>query len=339
MQRARLAALAVAFGWSLSAHSSEAVVPTQATTPVPTQVSTPISTQVSPPVQPTPESTQVLEEILVEGREPRYAAPTLRDRIGRVWAPVMINGKGPFRLVLDTGATSSAIIRSVAEQLALPIPETSVTRLQGVTGTTTVQYVTVDQMEVGDLLINGAKLPIVPAVFGGAEGVLGTQGLADKRIYIDFRRDILEIQYSRGKSRPTGFTMLRFDVNRGRLAMLDLIVGGVRTRAVIDTGAQQTIGNNSLRDALLLRAREIRETQVIGVTLDIAQAQSIRTPPISLGGIEVRNLHITFGDMKIFEHWHLTREPAILIGMDVIGSLESFVIDYRRRELHFKARS
>ena len=41
--------------------------------------------------------------------EPRYVAPTLRDRIGRVWAPVYINGQGPLRLVLDTGASASAV--------------------------------------------------------------------------------------------------------------------------------------------------------------------------------------------------------------------------------------
>ena len=56
------------------------------------------------------------------------------------------------------------------------------------------------------------------------------------------------------------------------------------------------------------------------------------------GGVEVRNLRITFGEMSIFEHWRLTREPALLIGMDVIGTLETFIIDYRRRELYMRAR-
>ena len=51
-----------------------------------------------------------LGEIAVTAPEPRYVAPTLRDRLGRIWAPVYLNGKGPFRLVLDTGASSSAII-------------------------------------------------------------------------------------------------------------------------------------------------------------------------------------------------------------------------------------
>ena len=47
-------------------------------------------------------------------REPRYVAPTRRDQIGRIWAPVLINGRGPFRLVLDTGASSSGVTAMVA---------------------------------------------------------------------------------------------------------------------------------------------------------------------------------------------------------------------------------
>ena len=56
-----------------------------------------------PPPSSAPE--QAITEIAVTAPEPRYVAPTLRDRLGRIWAPVYLNGKGPYRLVLDTGAT------------------------------------------------------------------------------------------------------------------------------------------------------------------------------------------------------------------------------------------
>ena len=314
MQRVTVVLIVVSLGWSLRATAMEELAAAR------------------PQV-----AAEVIEEVSVEAREPRYAAPTLRDRIGRVWVPVMINGKGPFRLVLDTGATTSAIVGSVADRLGLAASSTNTARLQGATGAAIVPYVIAEQMEVGDLSIERAKLLIVPDVFGGAEGVLGTQGLADKRIYIDFRRDLIEIVYSRGRPRPPGLSVVKFDVARGRLAAFDLRVGGVRTKAIIDTGAQQTIGNNALREALLLRAREVQDADVIGVTLDVAQGESIRIPPLAWGGVEVRNLRITFGEMSIFEHWRLTREPALLIGMDVIGTLETFTIDYQRRELFLRA--
>jgi hypothetical protein len=70
----------------------------------------------------------------------------------------------------------------------------------------------------------------------------------------------------------------------------------------------------------------------------VAQGDSIPTPPVRLADIEIRNMRITFGDMFIFEQWKMTHEPALLVGMDVIGSLDSLIIDYKLRELQLRAR-
>jgi hypothetical protein len=209
--------------------------------------------------------------------------------------------------------------------------------LQGATGVNTVPYVIAEQMEVGDLLFNQAKLLIVPDVFGGAEGVLGVQGLPDMRIHIDFRRDLTEIEHARDEQWRPGEWM-EFSAALGRQALLDLQVGGVRTKAVIDTGAQQTIGNERLRKALLLRWRKTQDADIIGVTSDITQAKSIRIPSIAFDSVRVRNVEISFGELPIFEHWRLNGEPALLLGMDIIDRLETFEIDYQQRKMHLRAR-
>jgi predicted aspartyl protease len=49
-----------------------------------------------------------IEEVRSKLTEPRYACAHLARTVsGRIWAPVLINGQGPFRLVLDTGASKS----------------------------------------------------------------------------------------------------------------------------------------------------------------------------------------------------------------------------------------
>ncbi len=110
-------------------------------------------------------------EVVVSTTEPRYLAPTRRDRIGRIWAPVYLNGLGPFRLVLDTGANRSAVIQKVAGALGESARTTSTVRVRGVTGSAIVPVVRVDRMEIGDLVLEPAYLPVVPDVFGGAEGI------------------------------------------------------------------------------------------------------------------------------------------------------------------------
>src|ERR1700678_1286974 len=140
----------------------------------------------TPPQDSATTAIEQLEEIMVEAPEPRYVSPTRRDRIGRIWAPVLINGHGPFRLVLDTGASRSGVNAQVAQLLGIPTDRSPPIMLLGVTGRTTVPTILVDNLTVGDLMLHPVTLPIVNDPLGGAEGVLGIEGLADKRVYIDF---------------------------------------------------------------------------------------------------------------------------------------------------------
>ena len=45
---------------------------------------------------------------------------------------------------------------------------------------------------------------------------------------------------------------------------------------------------------------------------------------------------VTFADMYIFKHWKLTSRPAILIGMDALGVLDTLIIDYRQHDLEMR---
>jgi hypothetical protein len=183
-------------------------------------------------------------------------------------------------------------------------------------------------------------LLIVEDAFGGAEGVLATEGLKDKRITIEFRKDRIEIAKSRGQRAAPGFATIPVQLSRGRVLTTDARVGPLRIKAVIDTGAQQTIGNMALRDALLeWRSRLTGDEQgVIGVTGDVQRGPNIAVPPIGIGEVSISNSRITFVDLHIFRHWGFTDEPVLMIGMDVLGLLDTLIIDYRRRELQVRTR-
>jgi predicted aspartyl protease len=281
-----------------------------------------------------------LAEVLVEAPEPRFVAPTRRDRIGRIWAPVLINGKGPFRLALDTGASHSAVIAHVADSLGIPAQAFGKVLVLGVTGSAILPLIHVERMEVGDVLINATVLPIVADVFGGAEGVLGREGLPDKRILADFGRDTLVISRSHGERAMSGFNTVPLTLTRDGLLMADVRVGSIRTKAVIDTGSQQTVGNLALRDALMRHPPpDVMLEDLIGVSLDVQQGENMSMAPIAFGTFKISGVRVTFGDMFLFEHWNLTREPALMIGMDVLGSVDTLIIDYKMRELQVRIHS
>lgn len=63
-----------------------------------------------------------------------FACPTTLDHIGRVVASVMVDGKGPFRFIIDTGANHSTISSQLAAVLGLRSSMQQSIRVTGVTG-------------------------------------------------------------------------------------------------------------------------------------------------------------------------------------------------------------
>jgi hypothetical protein len=284
----------------------------------------------------------VLDDVAVTADEPRFVAPTLRDRIGRIWAPVRVNGQGPFRLVLDTGASHSALTARVAEKVGIAMDPSRTVTLRGATGSVEVPFVPVESLEFGDLLVEPRRLPIVPDALGGAEGILGTDGLAGKRIHIDFRKDSITIMRSKNQRAASDYATIPVRFMHGRLLVVEAYLGGLPVKAIIDTGGQATLGNEALRTALAERRKrqqqEALRDNVTGATLDVQAGSRVATPALAMGEILVRNPAMTFADFAIFEHWKMTSEPAMLVGMDVLGLLDTLIIDYRRKELQVKLR-
>jgi predicted aspartyl protease len=295
---------------------------------------------VPPAAPPDASPADQLQDLLVETPEPKYVAPTIRDQIGRIWAPVLINGRGPFRLVLDTGASHSAVTALVALALGIPLDQSPPVMLRGVTGSATVPTIKVNNLSVGELDMVATVLPIVPDALGGAEGILGYEGLSNKRIFIDFRHDKITISYSRDDRTGLGFIKVPFKSLRGQLIVVGVMIDQIRVKAIIDTGGQTTIANLALRDALARHRRQLKGTpdQIVGATKDIQEGEVIPMPAIDFGSIQIKDSGVTFGDLFIFKQWDLTEEPAILIGMDALGLFDALVIDYRRHELEIRTR-
>ncbi|MDE2251810.1 MAG: clan AA aspartic protease [Gammaproteobacteria bacterium] len=337
--RSAMLLVAAAAAVTLAPAAAAEVTTAPAIAPPPVPAATAAAPGASVP-SPTLNENGELTEIVIRAPEPRYVAPTRRDQIGRIWAPVYINGKGPFRMVLDSGASRSGVTARVASALGIPPDESNPVKLRAVTGSATVPTIHVNTLQVGDVLVTDSRLPILADALGGADGVLGNEGLADQRVYIDFRHDLIIISRSHGRPAAPGFKTVPFTLERGRLLVADVSLGLVHAKAIIDTGGQITVANMALRDALIRHRRreKVSIDQIEGVTNDIQDGEGRRAPPIQFGPIEIQSKRMTFADIRIFEYWKMTKEPSVLIGMDALGLLDTLIIDYRRRELMLRMR-
>lgn len=269
-----------------------------------------------------------------------FASPTTHDHIGRVVVPVRINGRGPFRFIVDTGANHSTISPGLVRVLGLKAGTESLMTLDGITGAAQVSYVSVDRLQAGDLTIEDTALPVVWApVMAGADGILGAAGMTQKSLLIDFQRNRVAItSHIESTARAQTIKIHAARVANG-LIILDTLVGGVRVAAVLDTGSERTLGNLALRDALKGRKRPhqgfvARLTSVYGATEEVEPGEIQTAPTISIETLRITDVAIVYGDFHIFKIWQMQHEPAMILGMDVLGTVSSLNIDFKNQTVY-----
>lgn len=264
------------------------------------------------------------------------ACPTTRDYVGRVVATVVVDGKGPFRFIIDTGANQSTISPKLVAALGLHPSATDLLRVAGVTGTAMVPSVRIESLRVGALIISHTRLPVIwSPVMAGADGILGAAGLTEDTLSVDFRHNTVKIRRADAAAIPAGYTRVRATRLYGGLLSVPGEVGQVPITAIIDTGSPQTLGNLELFRALYSRPQEGKPVvaNVYGATRQVRPGRVKLAPTIDLGAIQVGNPVLVFGDFPIFKVWGLTGHPAIILGMDVLGTVAAFSIDFQHAEI------
>jgi hypothetical protein len=267
-----------------------------------------------------------------------FALPTTRDHIGRVVVPAIVNGKGPFRFIVDTGATHSTITPELARALGLKAGEASTVVVNGITGTTQVSAVMLDRLQTGDLIIDGLLVPVVSAsIMAGADGIFGAAGLTEKSLSVDFQRNRVEI--SGGVQAAVRAEALKIHATRVThgLMVLPVEVGSIHALAVIDTGSERTLGNLALRDALNARRRPgtvAQVTSVYGATAQVEPGEIWRAPTIIIDSLRINDVEVVYGNFHIFKVWDMQDKPAMVIGMDVLGTVGSLGIDFKNQFIY-----
>jgi len=276
----------------------------------------------------------------VETESALYSASTDSDRVGRLLTAVEVNGTGPYRFILDSGANRSALSASLAELLGLSADAGTTLQVHGVTGSAAAPSTRIREMRVGDIVLHDQLVPVLPGtVFADADGILGIDGLQDARIDVDFVRKKVKIMRSEGRRAPRGYLTVPAKLFDKGLLLVEGRVGNVPTHIIIDTGAEHTIGNMRLLDALVRSSDEAQpDAFVTGTTPQVARGATHATPPVLIGEAMMSNLAVTFSDLYVFRLWNLLDKPALIVGMDALGRTQRFVVDYARQEFHIKTR-
>src|SRR5215469_11504636 len=200
-----------------------------------------------------------------------FAAPTHQDRVGRIVVPVWIDGKGPYRFLVDTGADGSLVSARLVRALGLLPNGTPDEQVQGTTGMEKMPCVTIDTLRIGNIIKHDVRVPVSNSpVMTGLDGILGMAGFGAVRVMVDFQHNKVAIDRT-SRSLPSDFLDIRAEQMSGGLLVIPARVGDIPVLAVLDTGATETLGNAALRQAMLRdAARNATQARIYGVTRQVS---------------------------------------------------------------------
>jgi predicted aspartyl protease len=263
-----------------------------------------------------------------------------KDLAGRAVARISINGQGPFRFIIDTGANRSVLSQALATRLGLaPSGEGLVHSIDSATPT---QLVNVDSLSFGALRLSSGDTPVLDSpMLADEHGLLGVDGMDGRMLHVDFTKQCVEVYESPAQLPMQGWLSVPARMRFGTMLTVQGEIRGVKVNVLIDTGSDLSLANEKFREALRgVASRSIEYKGDFAFTFGrpVVLERSVWTPRLNLGDTYVDNVIAYIGNFHIFDVWGLQNEPTLLIGMDVLARSREMAIDYESGVVHFRKR-
>jgi predicted aspartyl protease len=289
------------------------------------------------PLAPDPAAPEVGEE-----------ARLLANLFTRMAVKTELNGRPGFAFVMDTGAGRTAIARDVAEAMALP-PGPPIL-VHGLTSAQLTPTVKIARLSFGGRRFNDIYAGVYPRELLGADGLMGLDVLSRFELEFDLDRRSMKLTPS-GPDRievGTAFytpSHIRRDscgrtrIGRfGQLILVNARVEGVQVDCFVDSGAQYSIGNMALFQAIASggdRPTQRALIPVYGVTGQTILAEHADVSQLTIGTRRLGPSSLLFADLHAFETLELNQRPALLLGADVLYRFRRVSLDFGRSRMEF----
>ncbi len=262
------------------------------------------------------------------------------DATRRMAVPVMVEGKGPYSFLVDTGSERTVIARELAQRLKLA--DGQKLRIATIGSSTLVPSFQIASLEMTHLRLRPFDAPALAGRHIGAPGLIGVDMLENQRVLIDFRDETMQIVETAPRARPvirdSDAIVVTARNSAGRLILSDARIAGRRVDVIVDTGAQTSVGNPALQ-RLILKRRENRlplfPVVLNAVSGEQVTAQRTILKRIRINGVDVTDLPVSFADAHAFHALGLGDRPALFLGMDGLAVFDRVEMDFPNKRIIF----
>ena len=256
----------------------------------------------------------------------------------RMTVQVLVNGSGPYKFVVDSGADTSVVGERIAASLKLPAGRRTI--LNSITDSQLVDRVLIDELRLGPTAVADLEVPVLRERDLGAEGMLGLDSLVEQRLMLDFEKRLITVDDGRSPlPKYDDEIVVTARMRKGQLILAQVTADRQKLEAVVDTGSEITIGNIALRDKLLRRdPSRFSEIEVTGVTGTTMKLQIARINRLQIGGIVLIDVPIAFADIPPFRVFGMHQTPSLLLGTDLMENFRKVSLDFHDRKVRFQLR-
>ena len=267
--------------------------------------------------------------------------PLQTTAYGRWVVDVNINGPQTASMIVDTGATYSALFEDVLDDYQLSVDLDTTIRIHGLVASGTTPVSTVKQLGIGQDIYSDKSFAVLPKHDGSleeilpVEGILGMDILKNYRIYVDWTASqiyfipngVPEVQ------RPIGMREILLYSNPYSEFGADLhfFTLGIRvkdTPALLDTGNDIHIMNwhaANFVEARAIRARMKAEWQIAGAIGEFRPVLRVNIEQLEAGDYIWEEVMIIIKDTDSLNILGIEDEPLIVAGAGLLDTRNVYI--------------
>lgn len=252
------------------------------------------------------------------------------------YCPAMINGQGPYRLILDTGGSITlSLDDDVARELKLKSFGTA--SIRGISGTQESGQTLVDDLRIGEIVcrrVMTRTFALPELIELAADGIIGTGVFARARMTLDFEHARLSISAS--SEQPASGEPAELRIVGDAKLVAPLVLQGESALGLLDSGAD-VAAVSPRRLKKLFPDRELAPLPTDGLGVGEGAEAGISLAPgvdLEFGGRTYENYSgIGLEVLDSLLSPILGIQTDVLIGMPVFRDMKSFTVDFPRRRM------
>ena len=283
--------------------------------------------------------------------EPITSFPYRIDYDGWFTVEAMVDGKGPYDFIIDTGATITVAFKNLDETHQFGASDLPPKRILGLLSAREAPA-----REIGDIMIGGVGLEdhigVVLSDWRAPrrtpQGVLGLDFLANYLVVVDAKQRMIHLYDPAAEVSETvanwgrvELTQNAFGQDYGALYTIRPRINNRRIPMIVDLGGAGSLINSAALRSLYsgIRLNEQRRsgasssTRLSDINDSRRVAQTIRVQRVRAGRTSWSKPFLTAFDAEIFRALGIIDTPYGIFGADFLAD-RSFALDFARNELY-----